>query len=82
MTDLTAEAINTINGFRSDKIIMDFVTQEAHEKVASEINGALKGSTTAKAVELLAIRHANIADRVADYINAGLIGCYLVSKEN
>jgi len=68
---------NVINGYRNNKIIMDFVTLEAREKVAAEINKEINGSTTAKAVKLLEMRYPNIKSRVESYINAGLVGCYL-----
>ncbi len=79
MENLTAIAKKTIESYKSNKIIMDFVTSEAREKVAAEIRSAYNGGTTAKAVELLSIKHKNIAGRVNEYINAGLFGCYMAS---
>lgn len=80
MQDLTTKAIETINGYRSNKIIMDFVTSEAREKVAAEIRAEMKGGTTAKAVELLEMRYDNIKTRVDNYVSAGLIGCYMAAR--
>lgn len=77
---MNQQAINTINGYRNNKIIMDFVTTEAREKVASEIRAKTGGGTTAKAVELLEIRHSNIAERVQTYIASGLIGCFMAAQ--
>lgn len=70
-----------IEGYKSNKVVMDFVTQQAREKVAAEIRVKRSGGTTAKAVELLEIRYPNIKARVDTYINAGLLGCYLASLE-
>ncbi len=77
----TNQALAAISNYRSNKIIMDFVTTEAREKVAAEIRSEMGGGTTAKAVELLAMRYDNIATRVEDYIKTGLIGCYMASLE-
>ena len=74
-------AKNAIDGYKENKIIMDFVNNEAREKVASEICKEMGGKTTAKAVELLEIRYPNIAKRVMEYVQAGLIGCYFASIE-
>jgi len=79
MEELAMLAVEKINGYRSNKTIMDFVTKEAREKVAAEIRAEYKGGTTYKAVELLEIRHQNIKDRVNTYIDAGLVGCYMAS---
>jgi len=77
--ELALKAVEVINGYRSNKIIMDFVTSEAREKVAEEIRAEMNGGTTAKAVELLELRYQNIADRVQSYVNAGLLGLYMYS---
>jgi hypothetical protein len=79
MNELALVAVKVIEGYKSNKIIMDFVTQEAREKVASEIREKMKGGTTAKAVELMEVRYPNIKARVDAYINAGLVGCYMAS---
>lgn len=81
MEKATAAALKTIETYRTNKIIMDFVKKEALEKVASEIRNVYKGGTTAKAVELLSIKHKNISARVEEYINTGLFGCYLASLQ-
>lgn len=72
-------AAQAMENYRNNKIIMEFVTKEALEKVASEIRKAMGGGTTAKAVELLSIKHKNIADRVEEYINVGLLACYFAA---
>ena len=69
-----------IEAYRTNKIIMDFVTGEALDKVAAEIRAKCGGGTTAKAVELLAIKHTNIAQRVEQYVAAGLVGCYMAAQ--
>jgi len=80
MKNLSSIAIDAINNYKQNKIIMDFVRKEALEKVADEIRAA-GGSSTYKAVEILMIRHKPIADRVNDYIDSGLYGCYLASLQ-
>jgi hypothetical protein len=60
----------------NDKTIMDFVKSEALEKVASELQ--TKGlSCTAKAVEILSMKHKNIELRVKQYMALGLMGCMM-----
>ena len=66
-----------INEMRKNPTIMQFVESEAREKVAAEIRAEHKGGTTAKAVELLEIRHAHIRERVLKYVAAGLVGCLM-----
>ena len=82
MEKLATKAVEAIKAYRKNIIIMDFVRKEALEKVAAQIRAEYKGGTTAKAVELLMIRHKNIAARVEEYINIGLIGCYMAIMEN
>ena len=72
----------TIDGYRSDNIIMDFVTSEAREKVAAEIRAEMGGGTTAKAVELLEVKYPNIMQRVCDYVDLGLLGCFIASQKS
>lgn len=79
MDELAKIAVEEINNYKSNATIMDFVNNEALEKVASEIRASSGSATTAKAVKLLAIRHKSIADRVEQYVNIGLIGCYMAS---
>jgi hypothetical protein len=69
--------IQEVNAMRSNPVIMKFVEQEAREKVAAEIREQMKGGTTAKAVELLEMRHEHIRLRVQEYIAAGLVGCLM-----
>ena len=79
--NLQAAMIQEVNAMRSNPVIMQFVTQEAREKVAAEIRQQMNGGTTAKAVELLEMRYENIRLRVQEYVAAGLIGC-LMAKYN
>jgi hypothetical protein len=81
ITNAAITAKNAIDGYKTNKTIMDFVTTEAREKVATEIRKELGGSTTAKAVALLEIRYPNIKTRVQEYIDLGLIGCFFASLE-
>jgi hypothetical protein len=81
MQNLASKAVEVITGYKSNKVIMSFVTNEAREKVASEIRDEMKGGTTAKAVELLEMRNPNIKARVENYVNIGLIGVYFKSLE-
>jgi hypothetical protein len=80
--DMAQIAAAAISGYKKNKIIMNFVTTEAHEKVASEMRERQPGTvTTGKAVEVLSMRYPNIAARVNEYINSGLLGCYMASLE-
>lgn len=81
MLEAAKLAVKAIEGYKSNKIIMEFVTKEAREKVAAEIRQEMKGGTTAKAVELLEMRYPNIKARVEDYTKAGLIGVFFKSLE-
>ncbi|WP_333846909.1 hypothetical protein [Phaeobacter italicus] len=74
-------AAKHIANYRNDPIIMEFVTNEAREKVAELIREEMGGQTTAKAVEILEMRYPNIAKRVEEYIGLGLIGCFMASLE-
>lgn len=56
--------------------VMAFLRAEALEQVAKEMQA--KGYTcTAKAVDLLTMKHKNIADRVTEYVAAGVIGAMM-----
>lgn len=81
MEKLAHQAVSVIEGYKQNKIIMDFVTKEAREKVAEEIRKEIHGGTTAKAVQMLEMRYDNIKQRVEQYIQIGLIGCYMASLE-
>lgn len=78
---LAQQAVKTINGYKSNKIIMKFVTDEALQKTAQDIRAKTGSGTTAKAVELLLARgnDATITKRFNDYINIGLLGCYMAA---
>jgi len=74
------EALKAIEGYKSNKIIMNFVKTEALEKVAAEISAKPGRVCTPAAVKVLAMRNPNIAERVADYERLGLIGCYMAAQ--
>jgi len=64
MEAIAAEAVKTIEGFARDPEIMAFVTNEARRKVESELN----------------TNSGEVFDaRMAAYIRAGLIGCYMAA---
>ena len=76
MNATATKAAAEFNAMKSNAVIMAFVRGEALEQVAKDMQS--EGYCgTAKAVEILAYRHKNIAKRVDDYINVGLIGCYM-----
>ena len=81
LQQLAQQAAQAIEGYKSNKVIMDFVAKEAREKVAAEIRSSMGGGTTAKAVELLEMRYENIKARVDEYVNIGLIGCYMAAEK-
>ena len=72
---MTKTTMETAAGeLTNNSAAMAFARQEALEKVASEIRAKRKSGTTAKAVELLEMRHPNIRERVLQYTAAGLVG--------
>lgn len=81
MLEAAKTAAKVIESYKSNAVIMDFVTREAREQVAAEIRQEMKGGTTAKAVELLEMRHPNISARVSEYVALGLVGVYFKSLE-
>ena len=72
-------AVSEIANYRNNKEIMSFVTKEALEQTAADIRSKTGSGTTAKAVELLIIRNKEVSNRVEEYINLGLIGCFYAS---
>ena len=78
-TELVNTAVSEILNYRNNKAIMEFVTKEALEKTASDIREKTGSGTTAKAVSLLMIRNKDVSERVEQYINLGLIGCFYAS---
>ena len=86
MTNLKLQtlALAAIESYTKNTIIMDFVNKEAAEKVASDIRAKTKSGTTAKAVELMLItnRDKTITKRFNEYVQAGLIGCYMASLKS
>lgn len=79
MKELAQQAAKIIESYKSNQIIMDFIKNEALEKTAVDIREKTKSGTTAKAVEILMIRNKAVKERVENYINLGLIGCYMAS---
>lgn len=79
--ELAQQAVKTLNGYKNDKIIMRFVTNEALEKTAQDLRAKTGSGTTAKAVKLLLIKGSDktVAERFNNYINAGLVGCYMAA---
>jgi len=69
---MKAEAMAVIE----NPVVIGFLRQQALEKVAAEMQS--KGRTcTSKGVEILAIKHDNIAARVAEYLAAGVVGALM-----
>ena len=80
LTKGTKQMTNAIDNYRNNPIIMKFVTTEAIEKTASDIRAKTGSGTTAKAVELLMTTNSKVAERVAQYIEAGLVGCLMAAN--
>ena len=79
--ELAKIAVKEIESLKKNNEVMSLVTSAALEKVASELNE--EGYTcTSKAVDFMCIRHSNIAKRVEEYINAGLMGCLMAKYSN
>lgn len=73
-------AIAEAKGLLGNKTVMDFLRQNALEKVAAEMQE--KGMTcTAKAVDVLSMRHKNVAERVNHYVAAGVVGCLMAKYQ-
>jgi hypothetical protein len=79
METLANHAAQAIMNYRANPVIMKFVTDEALEKVAEEIRAKTGGGTTAKGADMLSIRHKDIDKRIDDYVDAGLLGCYMAA---
>lgn len=79
MEQLAQQAANVIESYKTNPVIMDFVTKEALEKTAADIREKTKSGTTAKAVEILIITNKAVKERFEGYVNSGLFGCYLAS---
>lgn len=77
MNSTESRMVAEVKALRANKVVMAFVTGEAHEKTAADIRAKTGSGTTAKAVELLAMRRADVRDRVNTYIAAGLVGCLM-----
>ncbi len=73
-------AIAEAQGLINNKTVMNFLRQQALEKVASEMQA--KGySCTAKGVDVLTIRNKNIEERVQQYIASGVVGCFMAKYQ-
>lgn len=72
--------IQQAQNLMKNKIVMNFLREEALKKVAAEMQS--KGySSTYKAVELLSYRYPNIAKRVDEYVSIGVIACLHIQAE-
>lgn len=80
--ELVNTAVSVICEYRSNKEIMAFVTKEALEQTAADIRAKTGSGTTSKAVSLLMIRNKEVSERVENYINLGLIGCFYASLQS
>jgi hypothetical protein len=79
--ELVNQALAVIESYKTNAIIMDFVNKEALEKVAADIRAKTNSGTTAKAVSLLMITNKDktIAKRFNEYVQLGLVGCFMAS---
>jgi hypothetical protein len=66
---------NAINYILSNKIIREFLENDAREQVASDIRAKTGSGTTAKAVEVLLMngKDETIAARYMQYFAAGVV---------
>jgi len=69
-----------IAGYLTNKIIMDFVTKEAIEKTATDIEAKTGTPMTANDIEFLMITNEEVGRRVEKYVAVGLVGCYLATQ--
>ncbi len=79
MKALAQIALETIEGYKNNKVIMDFVTEQAHEATAKDMKEKSGSTITAKGVQLMSYTNKEVKARVDEYIKSGLVGCYLAS---
>jgi len=75
-TQQVEEAKSIIN----NKTVMEFLRQQALEKVSGEMK-EMGYSCTAKGVDILTIKRKNIEERVQKYIAAGVVGCLMAKYQ-
>lgn len=80
MLEAAKIAAKLIEGYKKNTVIMEFVTNEALEKTASDIREKTGSGTTAKAISLLRIKNEEIEARVQEYIYAGLVGVLMAAS--
>lgn len=78
MKELAEIAAATIQEFKKDSVIMEFVKKEALEKTASDIRKTGL-DITAESVQHLRASSKGVEERYQGYIDSGLIGCYMAS---
>ena len=81
---LADHALSHIKGYLNNKIIMDWVNNEVHEKIAEDVRAKTGSGTTAKAVELM-LQTGNdktIVERYEKYLQAALYGVYLSAMKD
>jgi hypothetical protein len=79
MQNLANHAVKVINSYKTNKVIMQFVEAEAYAQVAKDIAKDGDRVCTPKAAEVLVMTKPNIRARFEEYVNAGLLGCYMQS---
>ena len=77
--ELVNTAVKAMLDYKKNPEIMKFVTEEAIEKTASDIRAKTGSGTTGKAVRLLMVKNKDVSDRVEQYINLGLMGCFFAT---
>ena len=84
LTNQLKTMTNEINSILSNKIIRDFIENEAREQVAKDIREKTGSGTTAKAVEILLLNgnDKTIADRYMKYLAAGVAAALKLRQES
>lgn len=78
--NIVTAAVSEAQNLLKNKIVLEFLRNEALEKVSCEMQ-AMGYSCTAKGVDVLSIRHKNIEDRVQQYIAIGAVACLMAKYQ-
>jgi hypothetical protein len=82
MEKLARLAVEEIESYKSNEIIMSYVLSEARKKVAVEYADKFGGSNVAESdVEKLECEIESVMSRVDQYVNAALFGIFMKSLE-
>lgn len=82
MIELAQKAVETIEGYKKNSILMEFVKKEAMEQVGNDIVEITGLMCSEEDVEFMISKDQTVSDRFDKYVKMGLVGCYLASVKN